>query len=236
VASDDSLCGPTLVGLLENPAEAGSHFLGSPTRKRGGGSRTVLGSCFHDSKPNRPSLSPGPGSNQCARSRASRHGAAHDRSSQRRIRRPHTRGDVGPSRRVQEFRTGNRVSLVRYRRVGSRVRQHALARRQGAVDRDWRVREAMGRAGEAPRPASGRGGDGLDARRRSCGRRSEARGRSRPSHQSDSRRAQRNVNRCDEPSGRDSPRDRSGEASGNVLRRCCVVSRVHRSSSGRMGH
>ena len=67
-------------------------------------------------------------------------------------------------------------------------------------------------------------------------RRGQAGRGSRASHQSDSGRPQRDIDRRHQPSCRNSPGDRSREASGAVLRRRGVVARLDRSPSGRMGH
>jgi hypothetical protein len=90
-------------------------------------------------------FSPDSRTDQHPRPGAAGDGHARHGSPQRRIRRARLCGDGGRAARLPNQTAGHDLSVVRDRRLGSRDRQYAAARRQGADARDRPVFSAVAR-------------------------------------------------------------------------------------------
>ena len=196
-------------------------------------SRNELG--HHDELRERPTLSSDSGSDQRAGPRAARDGAADDGSSRPGVRRLGTRGARRAQADLQDAQSRHHLSRVGHGCVGSRARQHAVARRPSPDVRDRLVRVAVARDGRQARPAARAHSDRLAPRRRSGRHRGPPRAGSRARDQSRLRRAQRDVDGCRQPHRRGAQGDRSRASSGVAARRHDLVARLGRLPHGRVG-
>ena len=136
------------------------------------------------------------------------------------------------------FKTTNPVIIypvVRDGRVGGRLRQHAVAGRQGSHRRDGPVRRPVAQHGRAPRPQARGDPDRLARRRRRQCRRGAPQEGQGARHQGRVRGAQRDLDGCAHVDRRDPQGHGWRQASGPADGRCRVLAGGHGFPPRRVG-
>ena len=136
---------------------------------------------------------------------------------------------------LQDHQPGDHLHRDRHRRLGSRARQHAVARRQGADGGDRPVRHAVEEDGREARPQAGIHHDRLAPRHRPEGDRSQAARGQEQRDQGGLRPAQRDLDRRADADRRHPQGDRCRQPSGAVLRRHHLLARLGRLPARRVG-
>ena len=152
-----------------------------------------------------------------------------------RFRAPRPAGAHGPARDLQDPQRRADLSVVRHRRVGGGAREHALARRHGADERDRALLVAVDGDGPQARPPRRSARRRLAHRRGSGAHRGTAHRRYTARYQGGRGRAQRDLHRGDEPNRRGARRARCRRPPGAAAGRYHFLARIHRPTATTSG-
>ena len=153
--------------------------------------------------PQRSTLPADPGTDERAGSRSARYRSANDRPPRPGIRPPHAGHPRTAEAGLPDCEPGRHLHRLGNRSLGGRAGQHALSGRPRADVRDRTFRDAVAQDRRQARPGRRFRARRLAQRCRSGDRRDAAAGRQGACDQGGARRAQRDVDRRDQPHCRD---------------------------------